>query len=144
MYLEESRAILHISVIADDLATYSLNLPTFTSTHPEGSYCLGSSSVGIIGIRGFQDPKCHLLAAVGIGTERLITFSAPADRTNIFHQCRPQVQDKGLKGTINATAEEQNSLTVSPSNRMTSQSGDFLVSTLTSSRYEKSSVFTLH
>lgn len=38
MYLEESRAVLYISVIDDDLATHSLNLPTFTSIHPGGPY----------------------------------------------------------------------------------------------------------
>lgn len=74
MYLEKSRAILHISAIADGLATHSLNLHTFTSIHAGGPYCLLSSSVGISGTRGFQDPKCHLLAAVGIGTERLVAF----------------------------------------------------------------------
>lgn len=130
MYLQESKAVLHISVIAGDLATRSLNLPTFTSIQPGGPYCLLSSSVGISGTRGFQDPKCYLLAAVGIGTERLWAFSAPAGHTNDFHQSTAHVWDKGLKGIVNATAEEQNGLTASTSNQMTGQTGNFLFTTL--------------
>lgn len=57
MYLEESRAILHISVTVDDLAMHSQNLPTFLSICSGGPYCLLSSSVDSSGTQGFQDPK---------------------------------------------------------------------------------------
>lgn len=140
----ESRSILHIFVIADDLANHSLNLPKCTSIHPGGPHCLLSNSLCVCGARGFEDPKCHLPAAVGIGTECLSAFSAPADGTNNFHQCTAQVRAQGLKVAFSTTAEEQNGLTSSISSQTTGHAGNSLFSTVNSSRCEKSSVCTLH